>query len=145
MEMRTHSSILALRIPWTEERGELWSMELQRAGHDWSNLGWKDVSNINLWCKILTQVGFSGNRDWDEDSCISASQRQKGSEGIKMGLEKALSKKAISVGDLPDPTGPFGVWFVPQSWSPLEARGWPFLLPVSQPLVVGCLVRGVDV
>ena len=62
-----------------------------------------------------------------------------------MGLEKALSKKAILVGDLPDPTGPFGVGFVPQSWSPLEARGWPFLLPVSQPLVVGCLVRGVDV
>ena len=28
--MATHSSILAWRIPWTEEPGRLWSMELQR-------------------------------------------------------------------------------------------------------------------
>ena len=27
-EMATHSSILAWRIPWTEEPGGLWSMEL---------------------------------------------------------------------------------------------------------------------
>ena len=33
-EMSTHSSILAWRIPWTEEPGELQSMELQRVGHD---------------------------------------------------------------------------------------------------------------
>ena len=32
----THSSILACRIPWTEEPGGLWSIGLQR--HDWSNL-----------------------------------------------------------------------------------------------------------
>ena len=30
----THSSILAWRIPWTEEPGELQSMESQRVGHD---------------------------------------------------------------------------------------------------------------
>ena len=29
-----HSSILAWRIPWTEEVGELQSMESQRVGHD---------------------------------------------------------------------------------------------------------------
>ena len=28
--MATHSSILAWRIPWTEETGGLWSMVLQR-------------------------------------------------------------------------------------------------------------------
>ena len=33
-EMATHSSILAWRIPWTEEPGRLGSMGLQRAGHD---------------------------------------------------------------------------------------------------------------
>ena len=27
--MATHSSILAWRIPWSEEPGKLWSMELQ--------------------------------------------------------------------------------------------------------------------
>ena len=30
----THSSILAWKIPWTEELGGLQSMGLQRVGHD---------------------------------------------------------------------------------------------------------------
>ena len=30
----TYSSILALRIPWTEEPGRLQSMGLQRVGHN---------------------------------------------------------------------------------------------------------------
>ena len=33
-EMVTHSSILAWRIPWTEEPGGLQSMGLQRVGRD---------------------------------------------------------------------------------------------------------------
>ena len=33
-EMATHSSILAWDIPWTEESGELQSMELQRGEHN---------------------------------------------------------------------------------------------------------------
>ena len=33
-EMATHSSILAWRIPWTEEPGGLQSTGLQRIGHD---------------------------------------------------------------------------------------------------------------
>ena len=33
-EMTTHSSILAWRIPWTEEAGGLQSMGLQGVGHD---------------------------------------------------------------------------------------------------------------
>ena len=32
--METHSSVLAWRIPWTEEPGELSSMGLQRMRHD---------------------------------------------------------------------------------------------------------------
>ena len=32
--MVTHSSILAWKIPWTEEHGGLQSMESQRVGHD---------------------------------------------------------------------------------------------------------------
>ena len=34
-EMATHSSILAWRIPWTEEPGRLQSMGSQRVGHNW--------------------------------------------------------------------------------------------------------------
>ena len=37
-EMAAHSSILAWRIPWTEELDRLQLMVSQRVGHDWSNL-----------------------------------------------------------------------------------------------------------
>ena len=33
-EMAPHSSILAWKIPWTEEPGRLQSMRSQRVGHD---------------------------------------------------------------------------------------------------------------
>ena len=35
-KMATHSSILAWKIPWTEESGRLQSMGSQRVGHDWA-------------------------------------------------------------------------------------------------------------
>ena len=35
-EMATHSSILAWRIPWTEEPSGLQSAGLQRVGHNWA-------------------------------------------------------------------------------------------------------------
>ena len=34
--MAAHSSILAWRIPWTEEPGGLRSIGLQKVGHDWT-------------------------------------------------------------------------------------------------------------
>ena len=37
-ERTTHSSILAWRIPWTEEPGGLQSIVLHRVRYDWSNL-----------------------------------------------------------------------------------------------------------
>ena len=37
-EMATHSSILAWRIPWTEEPGGLLSIMSHRVGHGWSDL-----------------------------------------------------------------------------------------------------------
>ena len=61
--MATHSSILAWRIPWTEEPGGLQSMGLQRVGWDWVTkhtlmlhicLPWRLVtkdrsSTVSLW------------------------------------------------------------------------------------------------
>ena len=47
-EVATHSSILAWRIPWTEEPGGLQSMGLQRVRHDGSHLGWTDRLRIEL-------------------------------------------------------------------------------------------------
>ena len=32
--MATHSSVLAWRIPWTQEPGRLWSIGSQTVGHD---------------------------------------------------------------------------------------------------------------
>ena len=43
--MAIHSSILAWRIPWTEEPGRLQSMGLQRVAHDW-------VSNTHGYLKL---------------------------------------------------------------------------------------------
>ena len=37
-EMATHSSILAWKIPWTEEPGGPQSMEMQRVGHNWVHI-----------------------------------------------------------------------------------------------------------
>ena len=37
-DLATHSSVLAWRIPWTEEPGGLQYMRSQRIGHDWSDV-----------------------------------------------------------------------------------------------------------
>ena len=37
-QMATHSSILAWRIPWTQESGRLQSIGSHRVGHEWSDL-----------------------------------------------------------------------------------------------------------
>ena len=47
-EMATHSSILAWRIPWTEEPGGLQYMGLQRVRHDWEQHPEKIMSLITL-------------------------------------------------------------------------------------------------
>ena len=44
-EMATHSSILALEIPWTEEPGGLQSMGSQRVGHDLETTQQKQQTN----------------------------------------------------------------------------------------------------
>ena len=49
----THSSILAWRIPWTEEPGGLLSIGVHRFGHDWSCLTCTQSRG-----KSATQVGF---------------------------------------------------------------------------------------
>ena len=47
--MATHSTILAWRIPWTEEPGGLQSMRSQRVRHDWTT----DTFTLYmfLWCR----------------------------------------------------------------------------------------------
>ena len=47
LDMATHLSIPAWRIPWTEKPGGLQSIGVQRVGHDWSNLA-------HNWLKIFS-------------------------------------------------------------------------------------------
>ena len=54
-EMATHSSILAWRIPWTEEPGGLQSMGSQRVGHDWSGLAHTDTQEMHLGLACLAE------------------------------------------------------------------------------------------
>ena len=49
-EMATHSSILAWRIPWTEEPGGLQSTGSQRVGHDWATS--LHFSHVTFWKQV---------------------------------------------------------------------------------------------
>ena len=57
--MATHSSILAWRIPWTEEAGGLQPMGSQRVGHNWAtntSLKMYEIdrqSRFNAWDRVL--------------------------------------------------------------------------------------------
>ena len=51
--MATHSSILAWRIPWTEEPGGLQFMESERVGHDCSDLAHTHKELYSILCNDL--------------------------------------------------------------------------------------------
>ena len=59
--MATHSSILAWRIPWTEESGKVQSIGSKRVRHNWSNLALTDWSTFHtLTCYLqFSSVEFS--------------------------------------------------------------------------------------
>ena len=49
----THSSILAWRIPWTEEPGRLQSIRSQKVRHNWSNLARAHTSLSWMTCALI--------------------------------------------------------------------------------------------
>ena len=51
--MATHSSILAWRIPWTEEPGGLQSMGSQRVGRDWVT---EHATHWLLWSSVDSRL-----------------------------------------------------------------------------------------
>ena len=63
-EMATHSSILAWKIPWTEEPGGLQSTGLQRVRHDWATslslwLTERQARDLTVWL-VVKKPGLSG-------------------------------------------------------------------------------------
>ena len=57
--LATHSSILSCRIPWTEEPGRLWSIRLQRVGHDWAT---KTFTTFTYFQGSLGKIGVSEHK-----------------------------------------------------------------------------------
>ena len=53
--MATHSSILAWRIPWTEEPGRQQSIGLQRVRQDWSDLADMHIHQYKIKVKKQTR------------------------------------------------------------------------------------------
>ena len=87
--MATHSSILAWRIPWTEEPSELQSMGLQRIRHNWVTVTihysrWQskithDLSlpmNISKIHLHMEQFSLITNWGWQKDSCTTKTVRK---------------------------------------------------------------------
>ena len=58
--MATYSSILACKIPWTEESGGLQSMQSQRVRHDWAVspqcLVWHCLVGNDFWVSLVAQT-----------------------------------------------------------------------------------------
>ena len=54
--MATHSSILAWKIPWTEEPGVVQSVDLQRVRHDWVTNTLTFFQTLKI--RIVAKQGF---------------------------------------------------------------------------------------
>ena len=85
--MATHSSILAWKVPWTEEPGRIQSIELQRIGHNWVHT-YKYVQfscsamSSSLWphglyegCQAPLSMGFCRHEYWSGLSFPSPGDR----------------------------------------------------------------------
>ena len=66
-EIATHSSILAWRIPWTEEPGGLQSIGSHRVGHDRSNLACMPAQRLAL--SGFTAAVLGSIPGWELRSC----------------------------------------------------------------------------
>ena len=65
--MATYSSILAWKIPWTEEPGGLQSMGVQRAGHNWSALAPTHTSGNPFGSRLILPLRDNLNTSHSRD------------------------------------------------------------------------------
>ena len=77
--MATHSSIIAWRIPWTEEPGGLQSMGSQRIGHDWVietfSLLWTIPVIVDMILFEKSQLYFYASKKQQLESVITFAQK----------------------------------------------------------------------
>ena len=99
-EMAAHCSILAWRIPWTEEPGQLYSLVLQRVRHDWMT----EHACAHLICrnkntelgKMRQQRNTFQMTDWDKSLRKELSKLQLSNhKGSKQKKEQKGTTKAI--------------------------------------------------
>ena len=66
--MATHASILAWRIPWTEEPGRLQSLGSQRVRHNWSNWTYTNLGNSSSLSihRVMSTMGTVMVTCWDD-------------------------------------------------------------------------------
>ena len=107
-EMATHSSILAWRIPWTEENGGPQSMGSQRVRHDWATntitttkgnqpqilTGRTDTEAPIFWPPDMRSqlIGkdLEAEKDWGQEE--RGQQRTRWLDGITASVDMTLSK-----------------------------------------------------
>ena len=86
-EMTTHSSTLAWKILWMEERGRLQSMGLQRVGHDWTtslSTSWNSPSTSSSnWNLVISwEQSIPGRLSYTSYSCIQSHVAVGGSSSL---------------------------------------------------------------
>ena len=83
-EMSTHSSILAWKIPWTEEPGGLQSVRSQRVRHDWSDLACPECGIQHWFWGSLRGNNFT--------SSAVAPERAVSNDGVFVSFQPLLVK-----------------------------------------------------
>ena len=94
-EMATHSSILAWRIPWTEEPGGLQSMGSQRVRHNWTFFtepeervrlrpfsGRRKITLTSLWFQIRIQFLMRCSKGWSRALCMDPLRQYSSSSSL---------------------------------------------------------------
>ena len=78
-EMVTHSSILALKIPWTEKPGRLQSMGSQRVGHDW-------VTSLTHSRRYEDDTPLTAETEEELNSLLRKVKEESEKAGLKLGI-----------------------------------------------------------
>ena len=63
-EMAAHSSILAWKIPWTEEHGRLQSMRSERVRHDWATSLYRHSKHFTNFTYVISSTSYLWSGDY---------------------------------------------------------------------------------